>query len=188
MRKLSFLALSVIVMLFLSGCTKEDNLQNSNPVNPVENNPQEDPYSVSYSNWTTNASLSWSEGSTTEPSRESDIIAPELTQQMIDAGSFLLIYAKSTVDGSVQSMPAEYSDLDNVTNTYSASYSAGSIFLSHTTSFNGVFEVPDDSNEISFRYIIITPNTPAPNGRPVTIDDFRDMSYEDVADLLSIPE
>jgi hypothetical protein len=188
MRKQSFLSLSVVLMLFLSACTKEDNLENYNPPTPVENNTQ-DPYSVSYSYWTADASLTWSDGATTEPSRESDLIASELTQEMIDAGSFVLMYAKSNLDGAVQAMPAEYSDLtSNETNSYYASYSAVSIFLSHKRSIDGTFEIPNDSNEISFRYIIVTPNTPDPNGRPVTIDDFRDKSYKEVVDLFGIPE
>ena len=186
MRKQSFLSLSVILMLFLSGCTKE-NFQNYNSV-PVENNNQE-PYSVSYSDWNIDANLSWSDNATPELSRQSELAAPELTQEMLDAGSFVLMYAKSNADGSVQAMPAVYSDLNNdETNTYFASPVAGSVSLSHTRSIGGTFEVPNDSNEISFRYIIVTPNTPDPNGRPITIFELLSMPYKDVVNLLGIPE
>jgi hypothetical protein len=187
MRKQSFLSLSVIVMLFLSGCTKE-NLQDYNPAIPTEDN-QQDPYSVSYSEWTGGVNLSWSDGATTEPSRQSDLAVPDLTQEVIDAGALVLVYAKSNVDGTIQAMPAEYSDLsNNEINTYSASSVAGSISLSHTKSVDGAFEVPDDSNEISFRYIIVKPNTPDPNGRPVTNYGFQYMSYAEIVNLLGISE
>ena len=187
MRKQSFLSFSVVLILFLSGCRKE-NLPNYNSATPVENNPQ-DPFSFSYSNWTTDASLSWSDGGTTEPSRQSDLIGPELTQDAIDAGALVLVYAKSDVDGSIQTMPATYSNLNNnETNTYFASTIPGSIKVSHTRSVDGANEVPGDSNEISFRYIIVKPNTPDANGRPMTIYDFHYMSYKDVVDFLGIPE
>ena len=42
--------------------------------------------------------------------------------------------------------------------------------------------------EISFRYIVIIPNTPDPNGRPVTVDDLRGMPYQGIVSLLGIPE
>ena len=187
MRKQSFLSLSVILMLFLSGCTKE-NLQNYNPAIQTEDN-QQDAYSFSYSDWTNDANLSWSYGATTEPSRQSDLVVPALTQEVIDSGALVLIYGKSNIDGSVQIIPAQYFDSNNnETNAYSASYVAGSISLLHTRSVDGAFEVPDDSNEISFRYIIVKPNTPDPNGRPITNYGFQYMSYKEVVDLLGISE
>ena len=92
MQKQSLVSLTVILMLFLSACTKED------VQNPISSNSgqsySQDPYVLSYSNWTTDASLAWSDGTMTEPSRESFLDAPELTQEMIDAGSFVLVYAK----------------------------------------------------------------------------------------------
>jgi hypothetical protein len=174
-------------MLFLSACTKED-LQNNNPSTPAGNN-SPDPYVISYSNWTADASFSWSDGATTEPSRQFDLAALELTQELLDAGSFVLVYAQSNIDGSVQAMPAVFSDVNNnESNSYSANYVAGSISLSHTRSVNGVFEVPNDSNEISFRYIVVKPNEPDPNGRQITIYDLLYMPYKDVVNLLGIPE
>jgi hypothetical protein len=188
MRKQSFLSLSVILMLFLSACTKEDNLQHYNPGTPVENN-QQAPYSFSYSQWTTEANLSWSEGATTEPTRQAQLAVPELTQDVIDAGGFVLLYALSNADGAVQAIPAAFFDLNtDEKNIYSASYESGSISLSHTRLVNGTAEVPNDSNEISFRYFVITPNTPDPNGRTMTIDDLRDMPYQGLLDLLGISE
>jgi hypothetical protein len=173
-------------MLFLSGCQKEDS-QNYNP--PTAGGNSQNYYSVSYSNWTNDANLSWSDGATTEPSRQTEIAAPELTQEMIDAGSVVLVYAQSNVDGSVQPMPAEYADANNdETNVYSANNVAGTILLSHTRSVAGAFQVPGDLNGINFRYIIVTPNTPDPNGRPLTIDNFRYMSYHEVVEVLGIPE
>ena len=187
MRKQSFLSLTVILMLFFSACTKED-LQNNNPSTPVENNSL-DAQVISYSNWTADASFSWSDGATTEPSRQFDLAAPELTQELLDAGSFVLVYAQSTIDGSIQAMPVSYSDVtNNESNFYSATYAVGSISVSHTRSVNGVFEVPNDSNEISFRYIVVKPNTPDPNGRQITIYDLVYMPYKDVVNLLGIPE
>lgn len=187
MRKQSFLSLSVILMLCLSACTKED-LQNNNPSTPVANNVT-DPYVISYSSWTTDASLSWSDGATTEPSRQFDLAAPELTQELLDAGSFVLVYTQSNIDGSVQAMPSVYSDVNNnETNFYFVNYVAGSISLSHTRSVNGIFEAPNDSNEISFRYIVVKPNTPDPNGRQINIYDLLYMPYKDVVNLLGIPE
>ncbi len=101
----------------------------------------------------------------------------------------MLIFARSSVDGSVQPIPAEYFDANNnETNAYSARHVAGSIFLSHTRTINGSFEVPDDLNEISFRYIIVNPNSPDPNARQITTDSFLFMPYKDVVNLLGIPE
>lgn len=187
MRKQSLLSLSVILMLFLSSCTKE-NLPNYNPSTPSGNYTPE-PHVVSYSNWTTDASLTWSDGATTEPSRQFDLAVPELTQEELDGGSFVLIYAKSNVDGSVQPIPAQYTNLNNnEIHSYTANYVAGAISFSHTKSVNGIFEVPNDSNEISFRYIVVRPNVPDPNGRVMTIYDFLSTPYSDVINLLGIPE
>jgi len=187
MRKQSFLSLSVILMLFLSACTKED-VQNPISSNSGQNYSQ-DPYVISYSNWTPDASLTWSDGTTTEPSRESDLNAPELTQEIIDDGGFVLVYAKSTLDGSEQIMPAEFYDVNNSeTNIYGAHHVNGAIKFSHTRLVNGAFEVPNDLNEISFRYIIVKLSTPDPYARQLTINDFMYMPYKDVVSLLSIPE
>ena len=184
MLKQSFLSLSVISILLLSGCTKADLNSSPGAGAPVAN-----AYSVSYSNWNNDADLVWSDGATTEPSRQSELIAPELTQEMLDAGSIVLVYAKSNVDGTVQIMPAAYSDVNNnETNTYSATHVAGSISVSHTRTVNGLFEIPVDVNETSFRYIIVNPATPDPNGRAYTADSFLYMSYQEVVNLLGIPE
>ena len=187
MRKQSFLSLSVILMLFLSACTKE-NVQNSNPTGAAPNYSSE-PRVLSYSNWTTDASISWSDGTTTEPSRESGLNAPELTQTMIDSGVFVLIYAQRSLDGAVQIMPAQFSDINSdETNIYSAYHLNGSINVSHTRLVNGVYEMPNDVNEISFRYIIVKPNEPDPNGRQITMHDFAYLPYKDVVTMLGIPE
>ena len=187
MRKQSFLSLSLILMLFLSACTKED-LSSSNPPGSAPNYSPE-PYVLSYSNWTTDASLTWSDGTTAVPSRESNLNAPELTQTMIDSGVFVLIYAQSVLDGSVQIMPAKFSDVNNdETNIYSAYHSNGSINVSHTRLVSGVHEVPNDVNEITFRYIIVKPNEPDPIGRQITINDFAYLPYKDVVNMLGIPE
>ncbi|HZH65674.1 MAG TPA: hypothetical protein VEY10_12345 [Flavisolibacter sp.] len=185
MRKQSFLSLSVILMLFTAGCSKE-NLQVQNPAIQIETTPKAN-YSSSYSGWSADVDLNWSDGATIEPSRVSELPVPDLTQQMLDDGSIVLIYAKSHIDGSVQSMPAAYSYLNNETNAYSASHLAGSIFISHTKTVNGTSEVPTDANEISFRYIIVKPYTADPNGRAIIMDAFLQMSYKEVVDLLRIP-
>ena len=187
MRKQSFLSLSLILMLFLSSCTKE-NHPDYNPSTPTGYYAQE-PSVISYSNWTIDASLAWSDGATDEPSRQFDLAVPELTQELLDDGSFVLIYAKSNIDGTVQPMPAEYTDLNNnETNSYSANYTPGAISLVHIKSVNGTPEVPNDSNEISFRYIVVKPNTPDPNGRSLTSYDFHNKPYSEVISLLGIPE
>ena len=187
MRKQSFLSLGLILMVFLSACTKED-VSNSNPPGTTPSYAHE-PYVLSYSNWTTDASLSWSEGTTTEPSRQSDLNVPELTQQMIDSGVFVLIYAQSAIDGTVQIMPADFTYTNsNESNIYSAFHLNGLIKVSHTRLVNGVYEVPNDYNEISFRYIIVKPGEPDPNGRQITINQFLSMPYLDVVNSLGIPE
>lgn len=187
MRKQSFLYLSVILMLFFSACTKES-VENYNPSAPSRDYPQ-DAYSVSYSNWTSDANLSWSDGGNAEPSRQATLTAPELTQEMIDGGSVVLMYAQSNVNDSVQIMPVEYTDANNnETNFYSSSHVEGSITVLHTRTVDGVFEMPEDVNEISFRYITVTPNSPDPNGRQLTIDQFLNMPYKDVVALLGVPE
>ena len=187
MRKRSFLSLSVILMLFFSACTKE-NEQDLNPSGPATNY-SPDPYVLSYSNWTTDANLTWSDGTAAEPSRESVLNAPELTQTMIDSGVFVLTYAQRSLDGAVQIMPAQFSDISgDETNIYSAYHVNGSINVSHTRLVNGVNEVPNDANEISFRYIIVKPNEPDPNGRQITINDFAYLPYKDVVTMLGIPE
>lgn len=175
-------------MLVLSACTKENTLPDRNPAIPLENNKQ-DPYSSSYSNWTTDLSLSWNDGATTDPSRQTEWAVPELTQELLDAGSFVLIYAKSNVDGLVQTMPAQFSDVSSdEINSYSATSLPGAITVLHTRSLDGTYEIPNDANEISFRYIIVNPNTPDPNARQITMDDFLNMSYNDVVNILGIPE
>ena len=187
MQKQSLVSLTVILMLFLSACTKEDV---QNPISPNSGQSySQDPYVLSYSNWTTDASLAWSDGTMTEPSRESFLDAPELTQEMIDAGSFVLVYAKSIIGGSEQIMPAEFYDVNNSeTNVYGAHHVIGGIKVSHTRLVNGAYQVPNDLNEISFRYIIVKLSAPDPNARQLTINDFMYMPYKDVVSLLSIPE
>lgn len=187
MQKQSFLALSLILGLFLSSCTKDD--PDFNHSSNQTGTAYQEPYVVSYSNWTTDASVNWSDGATTEPSRQFDLSVPELTQEELATGSFVLLYARSNADGSVQPMPAAFTDVNNDdTNNYSAVYSAGAISFSHTRFVNGTYETPNDSNEISFRYIIVRPNTPDPNGRPITSDDLLNKSYYEVIRLLGIPE
>lgn len=187
MRKQSFLALSFIAVLFLTSCTKEDH-QFSNSTTPTGTSYQEPFQVVSYSNWTADADLTWSDGTSTEPSRQFQLEVPELTTEQLSAGGFVLLYARSEVDGTIKPMPAEFSDANNnEINNYSANYDAGVVFLSHTKSVNGTFETPTDANQISFRYIVVKPNTPDPNGRPMTLDDLVGKSYQEVINLLAIP-
>jgi hypothetical protein len=186
MRKLSFLFLGI--MILLSACTKYDALENYKPGTPVENN-EPVPYSVAYSNWTADANFTWSEGAATEPARETTMDVPELTEEALNAGGFVLIYAQSKTDGVVQVIPAAFGSLNNEeVNNYTANFIPGQISLLHTRLVNGNPEVPNDANEISFRYIVIIPNTPDPNGRPVTVDDLRGMPYQGIVSLLGIPE
>src|SRR5688572_6585831 len=104
MRKQSFLALSFIAVLFFTSCTKED-LQFSNSTTPTGTSYQEPFEVVSYSNWTADADLTWADGATDEPSRQFDLPVPELTAEQLYNGSFVLLYARSEVDGSVKPMP-----------------------------------------------------------------------------------
>ena len=187
MRKQSFLSLSLIIMLFFSACTKEDQSNNYTPA-PIQNNSQA-PFVVTYSNWTTDASLNWSDGNTTEPSREFALAVRELTQEQLDAGNFVLVYAKSDVYGTIQVLPAEFSNEETgETHIYSADYQAGAISLSHTKSVNGTPEMPADANEIRFRYIVVSPGTPDPNGRAMTINELVNKPYQELVTLLGIPE
>jgi hypothetical protein len=186
MQKLSFLSLSI--MLLLSACTKYDPLENYKPGTPVDYY-EPAPYSVAYSSWTADANLTWSDGAATEPTRETTMDVPELTEEALNAGSFVLIYAQSKTDGAVQVVPAAFGSLNNEeVNNYAANFIPGQISLVHTRLVNGNPEVPNDANEISFRYIVIIPNTPDPNGRSVTIDDLRGMPYQGIVSLLGIPE
>ena len=188
MRKQCFLALSFIAILFLTSCTKED-LQFSNATTPTGTSSEEPFQVISYSNWTADADLTWSDGTTTEPSRQFDLAVPELTPEQLSDGSFVLLYARSNVDASVQIMPAEFSDFNNnEVNAYHAFIDEGIISLRHTKSVNGNFEVPSDNNQVSFRYFIVKPTTPGPNGRPMTTVDFYGKPYQEVIDLLAIPE
>lgn len=187
MRKQSFLALSFLAVLFLTSCTKDDlEFSNSTTPNGVS---YQDPFQVvSYSNWTADADLTWSDGSITQPSRQFALPVPELTEEQLSDGSFVLLYARSEVDGTVKAMPADFSDENNnEINNYSAFYNAGVVLLSHTKSVNGSFETPVDANQISFRYIVVKPGTPDPNGRPMTIYDLLTKPYEEVVNLLAIP-
>jgi hypothetical protein len=187
MRKQSFLALSLLAVLFFTSCTKEDLQPNSST--PPNGTSYQDPFEVvSYSNWTADANLTWSDGATDEPSRQFDLEVPELTAEQLNNGSFVLLYARSEVDGSVKPMPADFSDVNNdEINLYAANYEAGVISLMHTKTVSGNFEIPDDNNQISFRYIIVKPNTPNPNGRPMTSYDFLGKPYDEVINLLAIP-
>lgn len=188
MLKQSFYSLSIILVLFLSACTKDDLPNNNYSTTQAGNNFQE-PFITSYSNWTEDVSLNWFDGATTEPSRQFDIPVPELTQEELNAGGFVLVYAKSNIDGSIQPMPAQFYDLNNdETNTYSVAYNDGVISLLHTRVINGVPEAPADANEVSFRYIVVKPNTPDPNGRTMTANDLLNKAYPEVIALLGIPE
>lgn len=176
------------IMLLFSACTKEDHLTNYNAGTPVEDN-EPAAYSVAYSSWKADANFAWSDGATTEPSRETIMEVPELSQEVLDAGGYVLLYAQSKTDGAVQVVPAAFGDFSqNELNNYVAHYTAGSISLAHTRLVNGSPELPNDANNISFRYIVIIPNTPDPNGRPATVDDFRGMPYAGIISLLGIPE
>src|SRR5687768_10232967 len=100
MRKLSF-PFCFIAMLCLAGCTKDNVQQNPAPANPVIEAPQNN-YSTAYSDWTSDGLLTWNEaGTTSDTARTSDWLAPLLTQERIDAGAVVLIYAKSAIDGTV---------------------------------------------------------------------------------------
>ena len=187
MRKQRFLSIGLIIMLFFSACTKDDVQSNYTPT-PVENN-SGTPFVVSYSYWTDDASLNWADGATADPSRQFDLALPELTEGELSAGSFVLLYAKSNIDGSIQALPAAFADQStNESHIYSANYVAGTASLLHTKSVNGSYEMPGDANGISFRYIVVRPNTPDPNGRVMTIYDLLQKPYQEVISLLAIPE
>ncbi|HVG14606.1 MAG TPA: hypothetical protein VM935_06585 [Chitinophagaceae bacterium] len=189
MRKLSFPSLCFIVMLGLSSCTKDNVQQNPTPGNQVVDNPQTN-YSTSYSDWTSDGLLSWDvAGTATEPSITSNWFAPMVTQERIDAGGVVLIYAKSSIDGSVHPLPWNDGAINNErVNSYDAAAVAGSIVVNHSSSINGVSEVPQNSNNVSFRYIIVGPHIPAANAREITISELGAMPYEEVVRLLGIPE
>jgi hypothetical protein len=189
MRKLSFPSLCFIVMLALSSCTKDNVQPNPTPVIPVIDNPQNN-YSTAYSDWTTDGILTWNEaGTASEPSRTSDWFAPLLTQERIDAGGVVLVYAKSAIDNSIHPMPWNDGAANNErVNSYDATAVAGSIVVNHSCTINGVLEVPRNSHDISFRYIIVGPHIPAANAREITISELGSMPYEEVVKLLGIPD
>jgi hypothetical protein len=110
-----------------------------------------------------------------------------LTQQALDTGSFVLVYAKSNVDGLVTAMPAVYGGASGELNTYTAQPAAGVVGITRTTLINGVFEPPVDGQEYSFRYIIVTPVAPSANTRVPAIADFWSLSYEEVVSYFRIP-
>src|SRR5687768_12630788 len=99
MRKLSFLSLSAIAILSLSACTKEQGLRELTPVNEEKNQNIDE---ISYSKWTSDASITLAHGGTvSDPIQVFNWSAPKLTQELIDAGSVVLVYVKSNSTGAV---------------------------------------------------------------------------------------
>jgi hypothetical protein len=108
---------------------------------------------------------------------------------LIDAGAVVLLYVKSTSNGTVHSMPFDDTNSsDEKVNSYKAVATAGSIFVTHSTSINGTYEVPNNLNDITFRYIIVGPQTPEINARAIPLEELSTMAYEDVTTLLGIPQ
>jgi hypothetical protein len=191
MRKLSFLALGFIAIISTVSCTKEDFQSNQ-----ITNSTTTNPVSVTYSDWTLDASFSWEDGTIgNDPAKQANWDAFDLTEETINSGG-ILVYAKSNVDGSIQSMPASFFKGSNGTDFDYYEFSAipGSISIYHSKSVDGIFETPADVNEVSFRFIFVKSNVAPANARIATnngsysLDDLRNFSYEEVVNLLGIPE
>jgi hypothetical protein len=191
MRKLSFLALCFIAIISTSSCTKES-IQSPQITNPTSSNQ----VSVSYSEWTMDASFSWEDGTVgNDPAKQANWDAFDLTEETISSGG-VLVYAKSNIDGSIQAMPTSFFIGSNGTEVDSYSFTAipGAIFIFHSKSVNGIFETPADTNEMSFRFIFVKSNDVATNARIATnngsysLDDLRAFSYEEVISVLGIPK
>ena len=107
---------------------------------------------------------------TGNPTRLGSIIAPKITQEILDRGSVLVYYKNST--GLIL--------LANLTNLNSYIY----YYLSIGTI--GIVTTIQDPNVASFRYII-TPGGVSVNGK-VAQTDYSKMSYSQVCLSLQIPE
>lgn len=183
MRKLSFLAISISILALLS-CTKQDVLR---PITP--DSVTQDSYSTIYSEWTGIETFTWADGtSSTVPNQEALWSVAELTKELLDMGSTVLVFAKSKDTDEVQSVPVAYvsGPTDNIVDSYDTQIDEGSIFFTHTKTVSGNPEAPTDLNNVNLRYIIITENPYALGRIPVT--DFRSMSYSEVVKSLNIPE
>ena len=183
MRKLSFLFISCIAILALSSCTKENLVKSTSPAT----NP--DPLSVAYSEWTGNETFSWKEGATvTVPNQEANWIIPDLTQELLDRGSTVLVFAKSKDTDEVQQVPLQYvsGSTGNIVDTYDTQIQAGNLLFIHTKIVDGNYVAPTNLNNFALRYIIVTEDSHA-LGRPAVMD-FRSMSYNEVIKTLNIPE
>ena len=146
-------------------------------------------YSISFSEWTEAGSFTWLESNlNTLPAKQInwDVAVP--TQEQFAAGSKLLLFTRSNVDGTIQTMPSTYLNNFNDTevNRYEAIVSGGLLSILHTKAVDGIYEMPAAPNEISFRYIIVTPDMVPSNGRTATVD-FENLSYEEIITLLGIP-
>lgn len=191
MKKLSFMLLGFITIMSAVSCTKED-LQSNQSANPTPSNE----VNVSFSDWTIDASFSWQDGTAgNDPVKQTSWDAFDLTQETINGGG-ILVYAKSNVDGSIRPMPASIFRNSNATEFDSYEFTAipGAINIYHTKSVDGIFQTPSDANEMSFRFIFVKSNVAPANARIATnngsysLNELRNSSYEEVTNLLGIPE
>jgi hypothetical protein len=186
MRKLSFLSLSFIALLSFSSCTK-DAIEKNVPTGNAPSEPR-NAYTVAYSGWEAEEALGWSDDNGgTAPGRRTELSAPMLTSQALDAGTFVMVYAKSNVTDAVVPMPAVSVGASGEVNTYEATPLAGVIGITRTKSVNGIYEMPVDGQEFQFRYIVITPVVNEPNARVATLGDFSTLTYEETIALFNIP-
>lgn len=191
MRKLSSLFLGFIAIISIVSCTKED-FQNQQGTNQTPSNQ----VSVSFSDWTSDESFSWEDGTNgSDPVKQTNWDAFDLTQETINSGG-VLVYAKSNIDGSIQPMPASIFKDGNGQefDSYNFLSVPGAITIFHSKSVDGVFEIPAEANEVSFRFIFVkstdvqTNTRIATNNGSYSLDDLRNFSYEEVISLLGIPE
>ena len=184
MRKLSFLTICCFVIIAQSSCTKEVVDRPSSGSVVTQN-----PYTVSYSEWTGIETFTWAEGAaTTYPSHEATWNVLSLTPEVLDAGGTVLVFAKSKDTEEVLPMPVSYisGPTDNVTDFYDTAVEPGNIFFTHTKMVDGNYEAPTDLNNVTLRYIIIQPHIFDLGRTPVA--DFHSMTYAQVIEMLNIPE
>ncbi|WP_299435718.1 hypothetical protein [uncultured Aquimarina sp.] len=110
-----------------------------------------------------------------------NIDAPEITQEILDTGT-ILVYARSTTN-TIYQVPVTFHGFLNE-NYFFRVITAGTLNIG--VEGIGINDIGEPFLNDVFRYIIIPGGATINNSK--SLEDFKNMSYEDITAILNIPE
>lgn len=187
MKKLNFLTLCFLSIISFSSCTKDAIVTDAGPDSENQSN-----ITVSYSEWISSSILNWADTTIDgNPAIHATFSAP-LTEAMINNNS-VLVYAKKTDSEEASVFPATIYDSNNDYELLQATHDLSGIQIFHTKNTGGIYARPQN-NTLRFRYILVEHKV-ADNARPdvneapqYSMAELQTMAYEDVLNVLGIPE